>query len=168
MKKVEKVAKTSARKRDISAFNIVVFTVLLLYCLFFLFLIVWGAFAALKPVDEFDGNMLGIPHGWPWEWAWSNFRVVFRKFNVPITIMEGPFAGFQREVGMLQLVGNTLLYTLPSALIATFIPCLAAYLTAKYVSPQRYRIYHRHRDDGPADCRQLSFRTAAVAYAQSV
>ena len=51
MKKVEKVAKTSARKRDISAFNIVVFTVLLLYCLFFLFLIVWGAFAAFKTGD---------------------------------------------------------------------------------------------------------------------
>ena len=53
----------------------------------------WGVFAALKPVDEFDGNMLGIPYGWPWEWAWSNFKFVFSKFNVPITIMEGPFAG---------------------------------------------------------------------------
>ena len=79
-----------------------------------------------------DGNMLGLPRGWPWEWAWSNFSFVFKKFNVPITIMDGPFAGFQKEVGIVPLIGNTLLYTLPSALIATFVPCLAAYLSAKY------------------------------------
>ena len=37
MEKVEKTVKTSAKKRNISVFNIAVFIVLLLYCLFFCF-----------------------------------------------------------------------------------------------------------------------------------
>lgn len=132
MSALVKTVNRTVKSRKVNPFNIVLFAVLLIYCIFFLILIVWGVFAALKPVDEFDGNMLGAPNGWPWDWAWSNFVFVFKKFTVPVTIMDGPFVGFQQEIGMGSLIGNTLLYTLPSALVATFVPCLAAYLTAKF------------------------------------
>ena len=108
-------------------FNIALMIVLLIYSISLLLPIVWGVFASLKTVDEFRTNILGLPNGHVWQWSWGNFPFVLEYFIVPFNTTAGTV-----EVGLGEMIFNTLMYVLGGAFAATFIPCCVAYLTAKF------------------------------------
>ena len=121
-----KAMKTKIRASD-SVFKTVVFLVLALYTLLMVVLIVWGLFSALKTVDEFRTNSLWLPYGWPWEWSWNNFVSVFMNFEVPIYPNGIPATAYFENMLL-----NTVLYVVVGAFLLAFVPCIMAYVTAKF------------------------------------
>ncbi len=102
---------------------IILFIVLVLYTISMLYPLLWGALTSLKSIDEFRSNKLGFPQ----DWAFSNFATVMQNF-----IVDGVRDGRTFEQNVWQMIVNTLLYVIGSAFVATFIPCIVAYVTAKF------------------------------------
>ena len=73
------------RKEKPSVLFIVIFAVLTVYVLTMAFPLLWGMFTSLKDQTEFRKNVLWLPHGWPWEWKWSNFVRVSTGFYETVT-----------------------------------------------------------------------------------
>ena len=104
-----------------SIFWILMFIVLILFALSFLLPMLWAVLTSLK--SNFD-YMLN-PFGFPDKLEFSNYVTAFEYFNI-----EKPDGtGTTNLIGMF---GYSLLYSVGSAIIATLIPCLTAYVTAKF------------------------------------
>lgn len=107
---------------------IIIFAILAVYLLIMLLPMLWAIVTALKDQAEFRLNVLGLPHGAPWSWKWSNFVQAAVSFEAVVTVADvGRF-----KVGFWGMLGNSLLYAVGSALIQTFVPCVVAYVTAKF------------------------------------
>ena len=116
------------RKEKPSVLFIVIFAVLTVYVLTMAFPLLWGMFTSLKDQTEFRKNVLWLPHGWPWEWKWSNFvRVSTGFYETVTTVGVG-----RKRVYFPKMLVNTLLYAGGCAFLATICPCVVAYLTAKF------------------------------------
>ena len=124
--------KNKSRKKT-SVFLAVIGVVLLLYAIFMLMLIWWGFTTSVKAdrgaVNLFRKNPYGWPEGWPWEWEWRNFSVVLESIYVDVYM--GVNDSIKVRVGALQMVGNTLIYAFGGAFIATIVPTIVAYASAK-------------------------------------
>ena len=107
---------------------VLLFIILALYALTLALLIAWSIFASLKEVDTFFTNILGLPKGAPWKWQWGNYLYLMRAYKVPATMPSG----FMRDIGFAEQLYNSIMYVIPSAFFASFIPCVTAYLTAKF------------------------------------
>lgn len=118
-------------KSKVSVFMVVVFAALALYTFSMLILLFWGIITSLKEQSDFRKNVLGLPKGAPWEWAWSNYPYVLQNFYVPVKRTIGGIVT-PVNVGFGEQVVNTLLYAGIGSFIAAMVPCLVAYVTQKY------------------------------------
>lgn len=116
------------RKLRIKSLYVVIGAVLLLYTISILLPVVWGVITSLKDQTDFGKNVLGLPAGWPWEWHWDNYVKVFNGFYEQVTI---PGVGRTR-VYFSDMLKYTLLYAGGGAVIQTMVPCIVAYLTARF------------------------------------
>lgn len=119
------------KEKGISVFFIVVFAVLVLYALSMLLLLFWGVNTSLKTQNDFRKNVLGLPSGAPWNWAWDNYVYILRYFYVPVK-REIDGITTPVNVGILEQVFNTLMYAGIGSLIATLVPCIVSYMAAKF------------------------------------
>lgn len=125
---MNKKIKTGRRKKKFSVSWLLLGTVLTLYMLFLALLIYWALITSLKSQGDFRTNMVfGFPDGHIWEWAWVNFKTVFENFQVN-TFSNGTL----RSVGFFEMLLYTLLYAGVGAFISTIVPCLVAYVCAKF------------------------------------
>ena len=133
---MEKEEKPKIRKkREFRALYTVIFVILLLYVISMCFPMLWAVFTSLKTQAEFRKNVYGLPWGWPWQWQWSNYREVLGEIHGVVTV---PGQGrYIIDLGGLLL--NTLLYSVGGAIIQTIVPCVVAYLTAKF--PYKFSIF---------------------------
>ena len=121
-------------KKKISVLNAVLFTVLALYAFSLLFLLAWGLFNSLKPyggppgTGSFRENPFGLPKGWPWEWKWSNYAMIFKELS--IGVYTG--AGKMKQVYIEELFLNSVIYSLGCAVMLSVTPCIMAYAVARY------------------------------------
>ena len=115
------------RKIKISVFFTIIFVVLFLYVVSMLSPMAWGVITALKSQEDFRVNVLGLPQGNILDWKWSNFIGVTSGFYTQITTDAGRF-----QVGFLPMLQNTLVYAIGSAAIRAIVPCVVAYVTAKF------------------------------------
>ena len=117
------------KKNKFAVFDCILLAVLSLYTLFFLLLLIWGFFTALKPSDfSILDNIVGLPEGSIFEWKWDNFATALQKMRAPYRLENGD-AGYY-ELDMLFL--NTLMYAGGNAFLHTIVPCTVAYLCVKY------------------------------------
>ncbi len=114
-------------KGKLSVFFIVIFVVLFLYVVSMLSPMLWGFLTALKSQEDFRVNVLGLPKGNIFQWKWSNFIGVTAGFYTQITTEAGRF-----QVGFWPMLYNTLMYAVGSAIIRAIVPCIVAYVTAKF------------------------------------
>lgn len=116
-----------AKKKKDTWLFVILFVVLFLYAALMIGLLCWAFFTSVKSQIEFRNNKIWIPHGHIWQWSWSNIGMVFQHFSMPV------FAnGTMRTVNFWQMLLYTLLYAGVGAFILTVVPCLVAYVTAKY------------------------------------
>lgn len=113
------------KKKKTNAFNIIVFSILLLWAVVLILLLLWAFFASVKdPLLDFRKNILGLPK----DWKFSNYLFVYENFFIEILNDEG----FMDYVGMGNQIFNTLLFCIIRSGLGTFMPCLVGYLVAKY------------------------------------
>ena len=116
----------------ITPFMAVLLVALSVYALSMLVLVAWGMQSSLKTITEFNRvDPLWLPDGAPWEWAWKNYGDVISNFRVPVKReVEGMRLPF--NIGYMEMAANTLLYAGIGAVISAMVPCLVAYVTAKF------------------------------------
>jgi len=135
--------KIKQKKKERSPLNItvkvVLFIVLLLYSVSMLLPFVWGIITSLKSNFEFlyMHNILNVPtlEYSKDELLFANYRRAFKYFEftkqVSFYFGENEINHFT-ENNLFTMIWNTLLYAGVGALLATIVPCIVAYLCAKF------------------------------------
>lgn len=120
----EKIRKSKKSFTIHQVFSIILIVVLMIYTICLILPILWGVFTSVKSFEDFRVDPVYPPLRHIWQWEWKNFAVIFENFFVRT-------ADF-REVGMLEQIWYTILYAGIGSLIATFVPCIMAYVTARF------------------------------------
>lgn len=110
-------------KRSVSPLMIVLFVLLIVYTLFMLLPLFWGLGQSLMDGNRLDSTV--IP--WPSDWKFSNYIDAFEHFYVPVQAESGTV-----YPTLVYMFGYSLVYAVGSALVATFVQCLVAYLTSRF------------------------------------
>lgn len=117
--------------KSMSVIFVILGILLAIYTLFMIYLMCWGFFASLKAelgsTNLFRGNEIGLPEGMPWNWQWSNYKVILKYIYV-----DEYLNGARVRIGLMDMLINTLIITFGGATISTFVPCLVAYVTTKF------------------------------------
>lgn len=104
----------------------ILFTVLLLYTVVFLTPMVWALITSLKDHQVYMvatvrgelGQMIGFN-----DLSFKNFSTAYKYFFLPT---------HSKDVYLWEMLGNSLLYAGGCAIVATMVPCVMAYLVARY------------------------------------
>lgn len=118
--KKEKARSTRTR---FSPVMIAMCVILCLYVISLCIPFIWAFITSFKTRLDFLDHPISLPKKWVW-----NYGVVFSKFRVMITNDK---VG-QKFVGLWQMFGNSLLYSIGSAVVAAVVPCITAYLCARF------------------------------------
>ena len=94
---------------------IIAFTIMVLFCMSYLFAFLWAVFAATKTHDQ----IVISPFGWHDVWHWENFIDVFSALNV-------------RGVNMFGMIGNSLWLVFGGAFLSIMGQTLMAYALTKF------------------------------------
>ncbi len=105
---------------------VALFAILLTYTIAMFLLLLWAVITSLKFQIDFRTNVLGFPSE-KFGWAFENFSIVFSKFQ-SIVISNGQ----QKYVDFWGMLTNTMLYAGVGSIISAFVPCIVAYVTAKF------------------------------------
>lgn len=120
MARVEKKNKT--KTTHWSPLGIVLLSGLLVYTVCLFGPLIWAFITSFKAQPDFRINIIGLPREWVW-----NFSHVFSKFYVRVATETGV-----TNVGMGELFLNSMLYAVGCAYLNTIIPCITAYLCARF------------------------------------
>lgn len=104
-------------------FMIMVAVILVLYSVSLLLPLVWGLFTSLKTQTDYEMNPIWFPKNW----KFSNWLDVFDLFKVSVATATG-----MKTVYIETMFLNSILYCGGCVLGATFVPCIVAYIVAKY------------------------------------
>ena len=121
MKKVKR--KNGAIKEGFSPLTIVMAVILGLYCLVLAIWLVWALLTSFKNPNDFLGNKYGFPN----PWYFDNFAYVIYEYKV-----EKLIDGVSTVISTGDMILNSVLYSVGSAFVATLVPCITAYLCARY------------------------------------
>lgn len=121
MKKIKR--KNGAVKEGFSPLTIVMAVILGLYCLVLAIWLVWALLTSFKNPNDFLGNKYGLPN----PWYFDNFAYVIYEYKV-----EKLIDGVSTVISTGDMILNSVLYSVGSAFIATLVPCITAYLCARY------------------------------------
>lgn len=121
----------------------IIFVVLLIYSLSMVFIMLWGLLTTFKSHTDFNGTITGIPNVL-WlpdakysaeQMKFANYEVIFSKLVLEKT--EIFYSGTQKiyhhsKTDFWGMLFNTLLFTGIGSLLLALVPCLMAYVCAKY------------------------------------
>lgn len=110
-------------KKSWSVLEVIVLAILVIYAVLLVVPTLWGLMSSVKTDYDFRHNILKLPE----EWKFDNYLTSFFGFYV-----EVQRNGVQTKVYMPEMFLNSLLYAGGCALVATYIPCQMAYVTAKF------------------------------------
>ena len=102
---------------------IIMLVILVLYVLSLIVPFVWAFFTSFKDRLSFINDPVGLPQEWVW-----NYSTVFRKFYVQVTNNK---IG-TKLVYLDRMYLNSLLYAIGSAVVSGIVPCITAYLCARF------------------------------------
>ena len=94
-----------------------------LYCLVLAIWLVWALLTSFKNPNDFLGNKYGLPN----PWYFDNFAYVIYEYKV-----EKLIDGVSTVISTGDMILNSVLYSVGSAFVATLVPCITAYLCARY------------------------------------
>ena len=117
------MSKKSKVKKQFSAVMLILGVVLTLYVISFIVPLIWCLLSSVKDKFEFKLNIFGLPK----EWLFSNYPTVLQKFFVEIKM-----GGTSRNVYVLEMLGNSILYALGCALVQTTVQFVMAYVSTRY------------------------------------
>lgn len=109
------------KKGKVNIFMIISFVVLFTYLLLILLPLLWAAMSSFKTNLQVTYSPFDLPK----KWLWSNYEVVFENFVAPV-------ASEYRNAGIGELLVNSLLYALGSAVLQMLSCMLTAYIVARF------------------------------------
>lgn len=125
MQAVENTAQNqNGIKKYVPIFEIISFTILLLYALSLLVPMLWSLMTSFKTNDDFTYYPLSFPSVFKWE----NYLTVFEYFYAP----SKQAVGEPILVGVDVMLLNSLWYALGTSLISTFVSFLVGYVVARF------------------------------------
>ncbi len=86
----------------------------------------WAILSSFKNGDDFDYNILGLPK----KWFFDNYTYALSQFKIPV-YPEG-LSGGEKIVGMGEMYLYAVLYAVGCAFTSTFVPCVVAYVVARF------------------------------------
>jgi len=139
---MKKQSKFQAKKRfkgpTATIFIVIVFSLLLLYAISQVFVLGWGLMTSLKDDLEFSFSALSFPdvNGMSKEAFWG-LKYYKNLSNVVITQSVGYYSRGREvfddvEANLLNMLLNSILYVVIAGGIRTIVPCVVAYMCAKY------------------------------------
>lgn len=111
-------------KKQFSVLFAVLGTILAIWVAIFCILLLWGLFTSLKSPMEFRKNVLWLPQ----KWQFSNFVYIFENFRCGVYDEFGN----SYEIGVVEQAVYSIIYAVGGGFIGTLVPCLVAYVTAKF------------------------------------
>ena len=105
-----------------SFFKTLMLAGLLIYAVCLFMPLLWAVITSFKTQRDFRVNIIGLPKDWTW-----NFNAILDEFYIKVTTPEG-----SKQVGVLQMLLNSLLYSVGCSFFGTLVPCVTAYLCARY------------------------------------
>ena len=122
--KKESVKKFFKRRTDKEKFSVssaIMLIGLLCYALILITLLLWGFSTSLKLPREYRLNKIGIPEVFRWE----NYTKMLEEFNIYVRARNV-------TVTMTDMYINSILYAVGCSFTNMIVPCITAYLCAKY------------------------------------
>ena len=110
--------------RKISLLNVILFIALAVYTVMMFSILIWALLTSFKSAHAFYVNPLGLPN----PWTLDVFKTVMQYNFVRVTYSDG----VQADFGLLSQLFNTILYAGVGTLVSVMVPCITAYLCAKY------------------------------------
>lgn len=110
-------------KKGFSPLMAALFVLLIVYALLIIFPLAWGLGQSLMDGMRLDSTV--VP--WPSDWQFSNYIDAFVHFYVPVQAEQGTV-----YPTLVYMFGYSFVYAVGSALTATFVQCIVAYLTSRF------------------------------------
>ncbi len=118
-----KVKRLKQKREKMNTTTGILMVLLICYAVCLFSLLLWGVITSFKDNRfDFRTNPIGLPKEWVW-----NFQTVYESFFVNIVTADGG-----RNVGVPEMFLNGFLYAIGSAFCATLVPCITAYLCARF------------------------------------
>ncbi len=111
------------RKFSLSPLSLVIFVILILYVISLLVPLLWSLLTSVKGRLDYLNNPFGLPK----KWLFSNYKTAAENFASNISTNKGV-----RTVQIWEMLLNSLLFSLGSAFIGTFVTCIMAYASARF------------------------------------
>ncbi len=118
--------KVNRIKKKFNVFLLIIGITLTVYSVSLLVPFVWGLITSFKSNPDFMLNPMGLPQ----DWLFTNYQTAFNYIYVPVK-----YGLTQRYVMLIEMFGNSVLYAVGCAFMATITPCVVAYLVQKYPFP---------------------------------
>lgn len=111
------------KRKKIQPFAFLLGVILAVYSLILFGMLYITVITSLKDIADFALN----PFGWPERLMFSNYSKAFSSMYVPV-----PMGSYSRKVYLWEMLLNSVIYAGGCAVTSTIVPCLVAYLVAKY------------------------------------
>ena len=116
--------RSAAPREKFTVFSAILLGLLILYVISLFIPLFWAFVTSFKDQNtDFRINVIGFPK----EWIIDNFRTIFMEFSYSVDSVAGT-----RQVGVGMLYLNSLAYALGCSFCATIVPCITAYLCARF------------------------------------
>ena len=115
--------KTLRQSDQWSFLKVAVLIGLVIYAVCLFLPLLWAFITAFKTQREFRLNIIGLPKNWTW-----NFSTIYNEFYVPVSTKTGA----TEYVNVIQMFTYSMLYSVGCSFFGTLVPCVMAYLCARY------------------------------------
>ena len=112
----------SKKKNGFSFIGLFSFIILFLYSVSLFVPMIWSLITSFKTNIDYLSNGFGLPEVWV-----NNYKAVFKYFVVPVKDGAGV-----RQVGIGEMLFNSIVYSLGGALVSTLASLCAAYACARF------------------------------------
>ncbi|HHX79462.1 MAG TPA: carbohydrate ABC transporter permease [Acholeplasmataceae bacterium] len=110
------------RKSKVDGFLVVGFILLVIYSISFLTPLLWSLLTSFKEEIDFMNNKISFPKSIDFQ----NYFTAFKNIKVPIVENGIPY-----QINSIEMLYNSLVYTVLCTFTHTLVPCLTAYAVAK-------------------------------------
>ena len=113
------------KKRNISALDVAIFVVLLIYFVSLLIPLLWATYSSFNNPDEYLDfyNSQSIFRKFPTTVTFDNLRLAMSEY---VLVTQG------KEFTFIDMIGNSVIYAVGSAFFYTLTPCVVAYCAARF------------------------------------
>ena len=104
---------------------ILIGTAIGLLALFTVLILIWTLLTSFRSYEDVYNSAIGLPKGMPWDWEWGNYTKAFDGVRVRIPQEH-------REATLMEMFGNSIVYSVVGAVSSTMVMCVSAYIFARF------------------------------------